>query len=179
MTKVTEINMTIKDGIATPTYILEDGRKITQKCEPDGSAHGLMPVLRVLEDDPTPNVVGPTALIINEAHTLMPEQEKIMKDRFGEWDTILVPNGGWKKEKRDEVCKTLPRTVVFASPIAGMVKTLTNAACQNNAIDQSGLSGVICETKEVLVFANDNRRKMEVGDGKIVSVIEKTGWYLE
>jgi hypothetical protein len=38
-------------------------------------------------------------------------------------------------------------------------------------------SGFIC--MRPWVFSNDTREKKELPDGKVISVLAKTGWYLE
>ena len=65
-----------------------------------------------------------TTIIISEQHTLLPEQEEILTEKFGTWATILVPATGWTKEERDIICNALRGNVVFISPIQGMILDL-------------------------------------------------------
>ena len=56
-----------------------------------------------------------TTIIINEQHKLLPEQQDILTETFGEWTTILVPATGWNKQYRDSLCKLLTGNIVFVS----------------------------------------------------------------
>jgi len=113
-----------------------------------------------------------TTIIINENHTLLPEQENILKKRFREWETLLVPSDGWNKHERDEICHEIKGNVVFVSPIAGMIKDLTMRTMIN-----------MIKNEEIevapYVFSNDKRDKMELPNGKIIPKVAETGWYLE
>ncbi len=113
-----------------------------------------------------------TMIIINEQHTLLPEQESILKEKFGAWSTILVPATGWTREEREIISDTLRGNVVFVSPIPGMIMDLAGiAACEscNNG----------SQTVRPWVFSNDTREKKELPGGKVISVTAQTGWYLE
>ena len=118
-----------------------------------------------------------TTIIISEQHTLLPEQEELLKEKFGTWQTILVPATGWTREEREIICDTLRGNVVFVSPIPvspipGMILYLAVRA-----------SFEFCnkwpKTVRPWVFSNDTREKKELPGGKVVSVTAKTGWYLE
>ena len=113
-----------------------------------------------------------TTIIISEQHTLLPEQSEILKEKFVEWTTILVPATGWTREEREIICDTLRGNVVFVSPIPGMILDLAGRAsfesCNYGA-----------QTIRPWVFANDTREKKELPNGKVVSVTAQTGWYLE
>lgn len=111
-----------------------------------------------------------TTIIISEQHTLLPEQESILKEKFGEWATILVPATGWTKEERDIICNALSGNVVFVSPIPGMILDLAFVF---------GACPVGMHTVRPWVFSNDNREKKELPGGKVVSVVAESGWYLE
>ena len=113
-----------------------------------------------------------TTVIINEQHTLLPEQESILIEKFVTWTTIPVPATGWTKEERDIICNTLIGNVVFVSPIPGMILELAGRAsfesCNHGA-----------QTVRPWVFSNDTREKRELPNGNVISVIATTGWYLE
>jgi hypothetical protein len=111
-----------------------------------------------------------TTVIINEQHTLLPEQEAILKEKFGAWTEILVPATGWTKEERDIICNALSGNVVFVSPIGGMILDLAFVY---------GAAPVGMHTVRPFVFSNDNREKKELPNGKVISVTAQTGWYLE
>lgn len=113
-----------------------------------------------------------TTIIINKQHTLLPEQEELLKEKFGAWTTILVPSLGWDKEERDIICNALRGNVVFVSPIPGMILDLAGRASFESANHGS-------QTVRPWVFSNDTREKKELPGGKVVSVTAQSGWYLE
>ena len=44
-------------------------------------------------------------IILNEQHTLLPEQEEILTARFGKFETLSVPANGWTKfEQEQAIC---------------------------------------------------------------------------
>ena len=113
-----------------------------------------------------------TTIIISEQHTLLPEQESILKEKFVEWATIPVPATGWTKEERDIICDAIRGNVVFVSPIPGMILDLSGRASFESATHGS-------QTVRPWVFSNDTRKKKELPNGKVISVTAPTGWYLE
>ena len=113
-----------------------------------------------------------TTIIISEQHTLLPEQESILKENFGAWFTLLAPATGWTREEREIICNAIRGNVVFASPIPGMILDLAGRAsfeCCNNGE----------QTVRPWVFSNDTREKKELPGGKVISVVAESGWYLE
>ena len=124
-----------------------------------------------------------TTIIINEQHTLLPDQEKILSEKFKTWDTLLVPASGWNKKKIEEIARNFVGNVVFISPIPYMIKITAMSAALNWSYEAckgdysyapSGDSLINC----CLVMCNDTRIKKEIPGGKIISVTAKTGWYL-
>ncbi len=113
-----------------------------------------------------------TTIIINEQHTLIPEQESILKEKFGTWQIIIVPATGWKREERDIICDAIRGNVVFVSPIPGMILDLAGRASFESYAHGS-------QTVRPWVFSNDTREKKELPGGKVISVTAQTGWYLE
>ena len=113
-----------------------------------------------------------TTIIINEQHTLLPEQESILTENFGTWTTILVPATGWTREERGIICDTIRGNIVFVSPIPGMILDLAWRASFESCNHGS-------QTVSPWVFSNDNREKKELPGGKVISVTAQTGWYLE
>ena len=113
-----------------------------------------------------------TTIIISEQRTLLPEQEELLKEKFGTWQTILVPATGWTREEREIICDTLRGNVVFVSPIPGMILALGRRASFESCNHRS-------QTVRPWFFSNDNREKRELPNGNVISVIAKTGWYLE
>lgn len=113
-----------------------------------------------------------TTIIINEQHTLLPEQATVLTNNFNIWDTIKVPAEGWDRTTRDKMCAELTGNIVFVSPVPGMILGLAMRA--QAAADESGVVNM-----RPWVFANDTREKKELPDGRVISVLAKTGWYLE
>ena len=105
-------------------------------------------------------------VIINETHSLFPEQKHILKERFDDVGFVTVPAEGWSLETMRDVANALQSraaegaTIVFASPIPFLLKELAR------------------KTPNVLVFHNDHREKKEFPDGRIVQIVAATGWRL-
>jgi len=114
-----------------------------------------------------------TTIIINEQHELLPQQARILEEKFGDYQRILVPSEGWNKEERDHICDSLIGNVIFVSPIPGMIQRLAADAAE--AAAEAGHSAVL----RTFVFANDHRVKKELPNGKVISVTAQEGWYLE
>ena len=121
-----------------------------------------------------------TLVVVNEDHTLLPEQREILQNRFGtSWKTVAVPRRGWTIKEQKKFAQSLKgERVVFVSPIPFLLKRLAHsAACWAWGHELSGpADSVYCE--ECLVFTNDHREAKELPDGRIIHVIAKTGWEL-
>jgi hypothetical protein len=122
-------------------------------------------------------------IILNEQHKLLPEQEAILTQRFGKFETLSVPANGWTKVEQEQAIMHITcQIVVFVSPIPYMIKKLSMDAAGFNARndDHGGLLPCPMNTavKLVFVMANDTREKKELPGGKVISVTAKTGWYL-
>lgn len=105
-------------------------------------------------------------VIINEQHTLLPEQKQILDANYPNWEYYKVPNDGWKLKTIREKSLALASTsevVIFVSPIPAMIKFL---------------SSYQSDEFSVFVFHNDKRQKKELPNGKIISVTAETGWQL-
>ena len=119
-------------------------------------------------------------VVINEQHSLLPEQEAILNSQFGEgnWELLKVPSQGWNLEEQREIeAKLLGECeVVFASPVPVLMGLLiANTAYDNGYGDASGLGR---PRKDIFVFHNDNRDKKELPNGKIIFTVAKEGWQL-
>ncbi|HKL47951.1 MAG TPA: hypothetical protein VJ878_04705, partial [Candidatus Izemoplasmatales bacterium] len=79
---------------------------------------------------------------------------------------------GWTKSERDKICNGICGNVVFVSPIQGMILDLATRS-QQEASECGKLS------LRPWVFSNDTREKIELPNGEVISVLAKTGWYLE
>jgi len=110
--------------------------------------------------------------VINQAHSLMPEQDSILNSLIDEGDNLIrvdIPEEGLNLDKQIELAHSLMDEMreedylVFVSPIPCML-------------------GYICaqieSSQNVLVFGNDRRDKKELPNGKIIQVVSPTGWYL-
>lgn len=120
----------------------------------------------------SPNVL----LVINEQHTLLPEQEDLLKKEYGAWEEFKVSSEGetidalrarMAKEEatRDEV------NWVFVSPIPGMLARAVR--------DVTASHYVQTKVDSVSWFENDKREKKELPGGKVISTVAKTGWRLK
>ena len=119
-----------------------------------------------------------TRVIINEQHSLLPEQEKILNSQFSSWEFFKVPADGWTlSEIRNKARELAKDDVVFCSPIPVLLAELAKnvgfmAACSRV---ENGFSG---EVPAVYVFHNDRREKKELPNGKVIMVVSQTGWEL-
>ncbi len=119
-------------------------------------------------------------VVLNEQHTLLEEQESVLNETFEEWEIFPVPAEGWKAEQilgkyaigpiAQEVLSHISKdergdAVVFASPVPLLIKVITQCSV-------SGRSEF-----RVKIFHSDKREKKEF-DGRIISVVAKTGWKL-
>ncbi len=102
-------------------------------------------------------------VFINEQHKLLPEQEKILNEAIDGYEKILIPSDGWTSDqivdKIDELGIPDDVIFIFISPIPLMIAL-------------SVKSGI-----KIGIMHNDNREKKEI-NGKIISVVAKTGWEL-
>lgn len=125
-----------------------------------------------------------TTVIINEQHSLLPEQESILQKMFGEWETLSIPAEGWSYGQilnyaREQFGKAPrgtweepTRNYVFVSPVPLLIRELTRYECTPYP-EETYISGI-----HVYVFHNDRREKRELPDGRVISVVAKEGWLL-
>jgi len=104
-------------------------------------------------------------LIINEQHSLLPDQRRVLEERFPEANVghILIPAKGLDlDELRSLYSELLTKThnisnvIVMVSPIPAIIKWLPS----------------------VYVFFNSQREKKELPNGKIIFTVAKEGWEL-
>ena len=118
-------------------------------------------------------------VIINENHNLLPEQTKILNERFN-WEFLLVPKTGWNKQERLDIYWELSDHVIFVSPIPGLLQRCSKAAALNSISHELNFdTGENYNISGCWVFSNDTREKKELPNGKIIFTVAKTGWYLE
>ena len=111
-------------------------------------------------------------VIINEQHTLLPDQERILLEKFGAFELVKVPATGWTLEQIEEVCASLTGIVVFVSPIPAMIKILARRSGQ----DEGRFDGEVGDS--VFVFHNDHREKKALPDGRVIMTVAQDGWVL-
>lgn len=120
---------------------------------------------------------GSAILIINEQHVLLPEQQKLLLNKFGSFYTIQVPANGWDIETMKEVATLLmERLAVFASPIPYLIREVSAASSYGNFTLSEG--GNPRAPKFPLIFHNDRREKQELPSGKVIYTVAKEGWQL-
>lgn len=124
-------------------------------------------------------------IIINESHTLLPEQERILKEQFPNLNPefLFAPNSGWSKEEMDQIVASFKEAaagperyhyqyIVFVSPIPYLLRELTRAEIEAYP-ECSVETGIL-----VYIFHNDRREKKELPDGRIIQVVAQEGWQL-
>lgn len=124
-------------------------------------------------------------VILNEQHSLLPEQEKILQKEYGEIEFLSVPANGWTLQEQEEVIEKIeekldlhlcgarnPADIVFVSPVPFLLRELTEMSICAAPEFQIGHRFV------VRVFHNDRREKKELPNGKVISVVAKEGWVL-
>jgi hypothetical protein len=120
-------------------------------------------------------------VIINEQHTLLPDQKRLLDEFCGSdgYAILEIPFAGWTWEQQQDAMRVLSGDVIFVSPIPAMIARLSYKSGQwsvtgNEATRKAG-EGIV---PNVFVMANDQREKKELPDGIVISVTAKTGWYL-
>ena len=115
-------------------------------------------------------------VVMNETHSLLPEQEEILGMVYEGFDILPVPAQGWGigvmidkiHELHERACRE-KLDIVFVSPIPLMIRELTEMAlCPNSGRRRY----------RVKLFHNDRREKKELPGGKIIQVVAQTGWEL-
>jgi len=104
-------------------------------------------------------------VIINEDHSLLPEQVMLLDEKFGagNWKRFNVSRNGLTIKEIDSIVNEFAlndNSIVIASPIPALFALL-----KKTNINWS-------------VFHNDNREKIELPNGKIIMKIAQTGWIL-
>lgn len=143
-------------------------------------------------------------VLINEQHSLMPAQEEILKEKFGQWEFVKVPATGWTIDEMKNVAQDLylalveakpdfpeaknnkmkavmtsntgkhNTAIVFVSPIPYLLKELTRLSV--TGIPNSDV-GETYEQFEIYVFHRDRREKTE-SNGVITTTVSNDGWQL-
>lgn len=117
-------------------------------------------------------------VIINEQHTMFPQQVELLDSKYEEWETLLVPATGWTLEEQKEQAKILSdlkEDKVFASPIPFLLMTLSDWRGANS---EMGPGRPVIFYGNVLLFHNDKREKKELPGGKVINAVAQDGWQL-
>lgn len=143
-------------------------------------------------------------VLINEQHNLMPAQEEILKEKFGQWEFVKVPATGWTIDEMKNVAQDLylalveakpafpgaknnkmkavmtsntgkhNTAIIFVSPIPYLLKELTRLSV--TGVPNSDV-GETYEQFEIYVFHRDRREKTE-SNGVITTTVSNDGWQL-
>ena len=98
-------------------------------------------------------------VIINEQHSILPQQAELIKESFGDYAIISIPAKGLSLLAIKKLGKNLKHSktpVLFISPIPALIKQLNGT--------------------KWFVLHNDKRDKKELPDGRIVFTPAKDGW---
>jgi hypothetical protein len=104
-------------------------------------------------------------VVMNEQHSLLEDQRRVIHERFIEWDFFLVPAQGWTAiEMREIVFKFPDVFFVFVSPVPGLM-----SLCAVYGI-------------QFAVLHNDKRVAKEIatpdGGKKVIHSVAPDGWEL-
>jgi|SRR5690554_140468 len=110
-----------------------------------------------------------TYLVINETHTLLPDQVRELEEKgMAEYEEIRIPKEGWDARTRFSLAHEWAERggrYIFVSPEPVILGRLAHLS-------------VFRKDVAVYVFSNDRRVKKELPDGRIVQTIAPTGWKL-
>ena len=121
-----------------------------------------------------------TVVVINEAHTLMEDQKRVLEELNKDFEFLKVPTDGWTYEEQISVAEELitkADQVVFASPIPALLMILSRVEGIKHFAKMEGEDSI-----EVRVLHNDQRVAKEIPDGKggvrMIHTVSPTGWIL-
>ena len=117
-------------------------------------------------------------VILNEQHTLMNEQKKILDELYDSWEIYPVPATGWtldEQKKQAERLSNHPADKIIGSPVPYLIMTL---AAKQAANYEMAPARPLIFTGRLFLFHNDKREKKELPGGKIINVVADTGWSL-
>lgn len=119
-------------------------------------------------------------IIINETHSLLPEQERLLIETFDSYGYLFVPKDGWSLYDQQRIARDLVLeggSVVFVSPVPVLLAYIGFYKGYGRAGLDIGQPFVGINT-DLFIFHNDQRIKKELPDGRIISVLAKEGWEL-
>jgi len=123
-------------------------------------------------------------VFLNEQHSLMEEQSKLLDEEFDSWTIVSVPAHGLSLAEQKEIAQKVGNkvgaidysegidvTFVFASPVPFLLKEMSVNSKQDGTFGMDYLY-------DVRVFHNDKRDKKELPNGKVIFTVAKEGWQL-
>lgn len=119
-------------------------------------------------------------VIINEAHSLLDEQERLLIEKFDRYEYLYVPKDGWSKEDQLRIARDLVEeggNIIFVSPVPVLLAYIGFYKGYGRAGLDIGQPFVGVNTN-LFIFHNDHRDKKELPDGRIIQVVSQTGWQL-
>ena len=119
-------------------------------------------------------------IIINEAHSLLNEQEKILNEMFDSYEFLYVPREGWSLYDQQRIARDLVLeggNIIFVSPVPVLLSLVAFYRGYGQAGIDIGQPFLGINTG-LFVFHNDHREKKELPDGRIIQVVSQTGWQL-
>lgn len=120
-------------------------------------------------------------VIMNETHSLLSEQEKILEEKFGTYEFLYVPKEGWSYEDQRRIALELleggRKNIIFVSPVPVLLAFMSFYKGYGQAGIDIGQPFVGCSI-DLYLFHNDHREKKELPNGCIIQVVSHTGWQL-
>lgn len=119
-------------------------------------------------------------VIMNESHSLLSEQKRILNETFGAYEFLYAPQDGWSKEDQLRIAKQLVNeggNIVFISPVPILLSLVAFYKGYGQAGIETGQPFIGCDIN-LFLFHNDHRQKKELPDGRIIQVVSPTGWQL-
>lgn len=120
-------------------------------------------------------------VIINETHSLVSEQEKILNKTFDTYEFFYVPKEGWSYEDQKRIAQELVeggrKNIIFVSPVPVLLALISFYKGYGQAGIEIGQPFLGCSI-DLYLFHNDHREKKELSNGKIIQVVASTGWQL-
>ena len=141
-----------------------------------------------------------TKVIINEQHSIMEEQDKLIRQKLGNlelidnpnmtemvsdegivgnYEVVKIPGNGLTRPEIEKLTNKLAydaiirgEDIVVMSPIPLLLGKLAAEVARYDAEYVTGLTGGI------YILHNDKREKKELPDGRVLSAIAQTGWEL-
>lgn len=118
-------------------------------------------------------------IIINEQHSLLPQQEQLIRKKLGqEIELKKIPSEGINRQEIEELAKELGLlhnvNIVVLSPIPLLLARLAYYSGVYDTLAMYGGS----PGNPVYILHNDKREKKELPNGKIISVTAQEGWEL-